>query len=333
MDLEKFFKTKKNLLVIGLILVAIAVGLFIASWQMDKNKYEGVQMHTYNDLISKNEDEEGQLVKLEIADLPYLFASEEINNTTRKYYFAFDEYNYMYVIRITDDTYNKMEEQYNANSENFKYVLKGYIYDDPSELKNLAISSYNKNISEDVEKLTLSNFRNYLGNTYLDETVTPTSNTVTTLTGIGIVVIIFSLIFIIIYVSQLARLKSTLKKYDIEELKNELSNTDIEEFDKQSIYLTDKYIISTLNGLDVLEYKDILWMYNEKRRQNGILLGIWIIVCTADKKRIQIASSKKEDILIQIMEKIKEKNNDILLGFTSENNKAYKELVKKAKEI
>lgn len=331
MDYNKIFKSKKSILIVALVLVAITIGLFVASYIVNKKKYEGVQMHTYNDLISKNEDKENMLVKLEIADLPYLFATKDEKNTKYKFYFAFDENNYWYIVRITDDTYKKMEEQYNQDKDNFKYVLKGYIYDDEAELKKLAISAYNEGLPAGAEKLTLSNFKDYLGSTYLDEVITPTSSETTTLMGIGIGVGILALVFVIIYTSQLIRLKSTLKKYNIEELKEELSNCNIDEYKKQNVYLTNKYVISTINGLDVFEYKDILWIYNEKRKQNGILLGVWIIACTKDKKKIQIASAKKDDILIQIMSRIKEKNQDMLVGFTSDNVKQYKELTKKEK--
>lgn len=333
MEIEKIFKSKKSILIIGLVILAIAIGLIVAGCITNKNKYNNEEVHVYNDLIAEDKDKEEMLVELEIAEIPYLFATKEENSTKQKFYFAIDKYNYWYIVRLTDKTYEKLEEQYNADKENFKYTLKGYIYNDPSELKRLAISAYNENLSEEAEKLTYTNFKDYLGSTYLDETETPFDDTASTFIGVGIGVAIISFIFLIIYISKATKIKSTLKKYDIEDLKDELSNCDMNEYKKQSVYLTNKYLISTLNGLDVFEYKDILWIYNEKRKQNGISLGVWLMVCTADKKRIQVASAQKDDILIEIMTKIKEKNQDILVGFTGDNNKQYKELTKKNKEI
>lgn len=331
METEKIFKSKKSLLIIGLVILTIAVGLFIYSYIINKNKFENVEMHVYNDLISKNEDKDNMLVKLEITKISPAFATKEKNNSKQNFHFAVDANNYWYIVRLTDSTYKKLEKQFEEEGENFKYVLKGYIYNDPADLKRLAISAYNQIISSDAEKLTNSNFRNYLGNTYLDETITPTDDTSNTLMGVGIGVVIISSIFLIIYVSQTTKLKSTLRKYDIEELKEDLNRNDTISYKKQSVYLTNKYIISTINGLDVFEYKDILWVYNEKRRQNGVSLGVWLMVCTSNNKRIQIARASKDDILIEIMAKIKEKNQDILVGFTGENNKQYKELIKKIK--
>lgn len=331
MEVEKILKPKKVLLIVGLIILAVAIGLIVTGCIMNQNKYEGVQMHTYNDLISKDEDKEEMLVKLEITNISPAFAIKEGKNTKENYHFAIDEYNYWYIVRLTDATYQKMKSELEANKENFKYVLKGYIYNDPADLKRLAISAYNQGLSADAERLTNSNFKDYLGSTYLDETKTPNDGTSTTLIGIGIGVAILASIFLIIYISQTVKLKSTLKKYNAEELKEELNNINTNEYKKQSIYLTNKYIISTINGLDVLEYSDILWVYNEKRRNNGIVVGIWIMACTKNNKRIQIASAMKEDILIEIMAKIKERNQDILIGFTNENSKQYKELVKNIK--
>lgn len=331
METEKIFKSKKSILIIGLVILAIAIGLFIASYIVNKNKFDNVKMHVYNDLISKNEDKDNMLVKLEITKISPSFAVKEGKNSKQNFHFAVDENNYWYIVRLTDSTYKKLEKQFEEEGENFKYVLKGYIYSDPADLKKLAISAYNQLLTADAEKLTNSNFRNYLGNTYLDETVTPVDDTSNTLMGIGIGVTIISSIFLIIYFSLLAKLKSTLKKYDIEELKEEINRSDTISYKKQSVYLTNKYIISTINGLDVFEYKNILWVYNEKRRQNGVSLGVWLMVCTSNNKKIQIARAPKDDILIEIMAKIKEKNQDILVGFTGDNNKQYKELVKKIK--
>lgn len=333
MEIEKIFKPKKVLLIIGLVILAIAIGLIVAGCITNKNKYDKEEAQVYNDLIAANKDKEEMFVELEITEIPYLFATKEEKSSKQKFYFAIDEHNYWYIVRLTDKTYEKLEEQYNADKENFKYTLKGYIYDDPSELKRLAISAYNENLEESAEKLTTTNFKDYLGSTYLDETKTPFDSTATTFIGVGIGAAIISAIFLIIYISQATKVKSTLKKYDIEDLKDALNNCDMNEYKKQSIYLTNKYLISTLNGLDVFEYKDILWIYNEKRKQNGVSLGVWLIVCTADRKRIQVGRAQKDDILIEIMTKIKEKNQDILVGFTGDNNKQYKELTKKNKEI
>lgn len=331
MEVEKMLKPKKRLLIIGLIILVIAVVLIVTGALKNQNKYEGVQMHIYNDLISKDADKENMLVKLEITNISPAFAVKEIKNVKQNYYFAVDKNNYWYIVRLTDSTYQELKSKIDSEGENFKYVLKGYIYNDPAELKKLAMSAYNQSLSADAEKLTNSNFKDYLGSTYLDETKTPNDSTVTALIGIGIGLAILSSIFLIISISNIKKLKSTLKKYDAEELKEELNNINIEEYKRQSIYLTNKYIISTINGLSVLEYSDILWMYNEKRRQNGIVVGIWIMARTKNNKKILIASDMKEDILIEIMTKIKEKNHEILIGFTGENNKQYKKLVKEIK--
>ena len=331
MEVEKMLKPKKRLLIIGLMILAIAVGLIVTGVLKNQNKYEGVQMHIYNDLISKDADKENMLVKLEITNISPAFAVKEIKNVKRNYYFAIDKNNYWYIVRLTDSTYQELKSKIDSEGENFKYVLRGYIYNDPEELKKLAISAYNQGLSADAEKLTNSNFQDYLGSTYLDETKTPNDSTVTALIGIGIGLAILSSIFLIISISNIKKLKSTLKKYDAEELKEELNNINIEEYKRQSVYLTNKYIISTINGLGVLEYSDILWMYNEKRRQNGIVVGVWIMARTRDNKKILIASDMKEDILIEIMTKIKEKNHEILIGFTGENNKEYKKLLKEIK--
>ena len=104
-------------------------------------------------------------------------------------------------------------------------------------------------------------------------------------------------------------------------------------FKKEEICLTDKYIISTFLGLNILKYDDIVWTYYEDRRYNFVSIGKYLIARTKNKKAYQIAYTfRNVDLLIEIMNKIHDKNDKVMVGFTKENQQAYKELTKKKKD-
>ena len=84
-------------------------------------------------------------------------------------------------------------------------------------------------------------------------------------------------------------------------------------------------------GLTVLEYNELAWLYNEKRRVNGIPTTINLKGFTS-KKVYELAEvsayGEGENLLIEIMNKIQEKNPQIMLGVTKENQESYKEIKK-----
>lgn len=48
-------------------------------------------------------------VSIEIADIPYQIAQREVNYTYIKYYILYDKSNYMYVAKLTDETYKNKD--------------------------------------------------------------------------------------------------------------------------------------------------------------------------------------------------------------------------------
>lgn len=320
----KILKTSKRPLIIIFMMFVISFVLFGYGAELDEKALSRTTAKDYNELIFNNQDVEEEYVEVTITDIPYGFAE---GDDSKKYYFVFDEYDYMYIVRLTDTTYSMLENMYNENSEEFSYTLKGFIFNDSQELKEIAISSYNESMEEVV--VNNDNFSAYFGDTYLDEELTPYSDTSSMLYSIGIIIDMISFVLLILYIIRIILNKSTLKKYDKEDLEYELSKPSTIEYKKANIYLTDKYIISKVYGLTVVEYNELVWLYNLKRKYNGIPVGIYLMALDS-KKIYQIAkintSIKNEELLIEIMNKIKDKNPSIMLGYTEENRQKYKEI-------
>lgn len=320
-EYKKILKPSKKTLIVLIILVVLSIAGFVtAETMMQPSKNE--KCTSYDTLISLDQDEENKYAKVTIVDMPYEFATKKENSSTERYYFVIDENNYLYIVRLSPKKYQEIEEKYNENKENFKYELKGYLFNTPNELKKLAINEYNEGRTAD-QKITSSDFKDYFGKTYLDDRITPNSDMATVFIMIAFFTSIFSTVTLVIYINSIIRVKLAIKKYGKEELELELSKDTVQAYPKAKIHLTEKYVMSTINGLHIISYEDILWTYIEKRRQNGVTTAKFIIAATKTGKKYYIASNFNEDILAEIIANIAEKNNEILVGFTSENRKEY----------
>ncbi len=327
-EYKKILKPSKKTLIVLIVLVVLSIAGFVTSEAM-MHPSKNEKCTSYDTLISLKQDEENKYAKVTIADLPYEFATKKENGSTERYYFVVDENNYLYIVRLSPKKYQEIEKKYNEDKENFKYELKGYLFSTPSQLKKLAISGYNEGRTAD-QKIKSSDFESYFGKTYMDDRITPNSDMATVFIMIAFFTSIFSTVTAGLYINSVIRSKLAIKKYGKEELELELSKDTVAAYKKAKTYLTDKYLITGINGLHVIEYENILWTYIEKRRQNGVTTAKFVIVATKTGKKYYVASSFNEDILAEIITKIAEKNNEILVGFTSENRKEYN---KKRKEI
>ena len=275
------------------------------------------------DLIEAYEDDEGVYAKIDMNYIPYGFAEE---GTDRHYYFASDKEGYLYIIRIQDSTYEKLEAMCPSEEDGtLDYVFKGYTFKIPAELKKLAIEVANEDIYEE-ETFTYSNFEDYVGTVYIDETDKPSSSRANTAMGIGIIAGVFTVVLIIAAVSQFVSSRKTVKNTElIEELKTELQGLDDNPYKKLKIYLTSRYIISKYGGLEAIKYRDVIWEYPQIRYTNGVASGKTLIICTTDKKKHALAQSGPNDASIdEIMTEIKDKNPEVRIGYTKENREFFK---------
>lgn len=323
-EYKKLFKLSKKYLISFIITLFLSVVLFyMANILTTKEKPIPTDYHY---LIGNNKEEEGDYVKVTTDSIPYLFASsgDEYN-----YYIIFDKNNYMYIARLTDETYKLLENKYDVQEE-ISYEIKGYIYNTKEDLKELAIDAYNE--STKTNTINKDNFSSYFGNTYVDETITPSTTMETILISLGILFLISNIIIVIYAIIVLINNKKTIKKYGKETLEYELAKSTTKAYKKADIYLTDKYIISTLYGLKVYSYEDFIWIYNQKRSYNFISIGIYLLGLTNKKRTHQLAYRyRDEQELINIMNEISNKSDKIMTGYTKENIQKFKEITKKKK--
>lgn len=326
MEIEKVFKAKKGLLITAIILMLIAIGMFTYVVWKEETAVTPEPVKYY-ELATNNSEKEHTYVTVNIVYMSSFAKKEDYNLT---YYYIMDENGVIYIARISDTTVEKIMKLYNEQQENFSYELKGYIFNIDSDVKKIAIEEFS-NAFKDAPLVTEENYEQYLGKTYLNEWVTPDTELYGIMVGVSFGIGILAIIFGIIYIIGVIKIHKYTKASYFEDLKYELEKSTCKHFEKENIFLTDNYIVSNIGGLlKVSKYEDLIWIYECDQTVNGVnFKGITARI--KNKKQFNIAGSaflSKENKLNEILCIIKEKNPNILVGFTPENEKEFKNICK-----
>lgn len=320
-EIDRMLKPKTPLLIISISLIVLSVAMYIISASLKTGKEDAID---YRKLLFNYDNIEGEYTKLDIISF-YSFAERD----KLIYYYVQDEDGYVYVARLTDDTIDKIETAYdNSNgNENFTYTIYGYVRKVQSDLKKFIISEFDDAFDQ---KITSAEYDDWFSDTYIDEKLTGKITRHIFFLGAGVIFDIAAVIILIIYLKTSVQLKKVMKNYDYDIIASQLSSADTICYKKEGIYLTSQFIISSYTGLRLMSYSDIKWMYNLKHYTNGIPTGISLMAACSDKKLYSVAStsSRNEQTLIEVMARIHERNNNILIGYTDENIQLFNEYKK-----
>ena len=332
-ELGSQLKKNKKLLIFSLIFLVITIVLIVLGIKNENKKLpKAINM---NDLVANLENKENIYSYIDVNTKPYLFAVYETDGIEddNKFYLVMDSNNYLYILYMSSSNFRKLN--IDSISEN-PIRVSGLTKKIETDIKELAIDAYNEEMGS--EYLTKENFKEYVGLIYLDleEDINDSS---LYYVGAFISFLVF-LVLIIIYLTVYLKNRKTFKKYSKEELeKIGMEMYQVKEnnpYYKMNFYLLKDYVVDTSNGIIVLKYEDIIWAYPYEYRYNGLVVNKNIKVYDKENKVYDIANTKyfdknKEEILQEILKKLKEKNDEIILGFNKENKKIVKEKVKKQK--
>ena len=99
------------------------------------------------------------------------------------------------------------------------------------------------------------------------------------------------------------------------------------------MYITKNYLISYAAGLELYDYKDIVWIYPHEYRYNGSLSQKSMMIVLKDsktKKLATVSASKKNlNMFDEMYESLLNKMPDVLSGYTKENKEKAKQLYQK----
>ena len=182
--------------------------------------------------------------------------------------------------------------------------------------------------------LNLTNFKDYLGTVYMDTFETPNNDIMATL-SVSVIFLVIGGILIIAFVCVKMRTKKNMKKVEEnwEKILNELDSSDCFHYKKANLYITKNYLISYAAGLELYDYKDIVWIYPHEYRYNGSLSQKSMMIVLKDSKTKKLAtvsdSKKNLNLFDEMYESLLNKMPDVLSGYTKENKEKAKQLYQK----
>lgn len=327
---EEFLKniqSAKVTLIVGIAFLVMALLLGIVSIY-EKNK----EMQTTTPLGDVKT--ENVYASVDVSIMTDYFATNDYAGIEHKTYFVWDD-NYIYIVDLNNESRDALNAiyDYSYSEEEMEkpapVTIKGMTKTIPSDLKKLAIDTYNELYDKKV--LTTANFSDYLGVVYLDTYESPVSDLSMDLI-ICLPSFIIGAIVLFTYFHKNNVTKKCIKKLESkwETVLNEMDASDTFYFKKAKLYLTRSYLVSYMNGLEVYDYNDIVWIYPHEYRYNGSLSQKSIFVVTKDSKAHKLATvsaSKKNLVMFDEMyDTFTNRIPNVLSGYTKENKEKAKEM-------
>ena len=323
--LKKEIKKQNNSLYIFIIFLVLGA-LFIAFGIYENRKNEANYDYLNNVIENKN-NETGTYAYLNVAQAPYSIAKYE-DEDNEAFYIIFDG-TYFYIAYLSDDLYTKLNVE---GLEEDPLTIYGITTATPEDVKEIAIEVYNEGLKEE-DQISMDNFNNYFGEVYLNNTSLKKLNSSFYL--LSIIPFSISLIFLIIFATKKIKTKrilSTLTEEELTTLEQELESTDTNYYSNYHLILTPNYLISFTNGLNILKYNNLIWVYEHKVKQYGITTAKNIFVMDNKGKTYHILSTdafkKSSELIKEITTNISNKNENMLVGYNKRNQEEINEILK-----
>ena len=243
---------------------------------------------------------------------------ENINNAYAKAYYD------AYIAAFTKDEYDRVVNAYENASDDDSIITEGVSYvgmskSIPEEVRKLAIESYPEIFENDINE---SEFDEFFGNFYILVNADPIDYTGPIM--VSIMLLIFGSYFMYRGIKSKIKTKNVMNSdlyiRSIDEIESP-------EFETNKAILTKNYLVYAESGLNIIPYTDITWIYPHVFRYNGVPNHSVAYYIKGSKKMHLISYGLKESTVNEVLYFIKDKNKDVLFGYTDENKKLYKEMI------
>ena len=237
---------------------------------------------------------------------------------------------YFYIAYISNEVYERLDVE---GLEENPLTIYGTTTNTPEELKQIALDAYNEGLEEE-DQITKDDFNSYFGEIYLNNVSLKKLNS--TFFIISLIPFILSLIFLILFITKKIKTKKTLNKLteeELEKLESEIDDDRTKHYEKYHLILTENYIISFNQGLVLLKYNELIWIYEHRLKQYGITTAKNVFVMDNTGKRYNILTvdginKKANQILKEVITIVSNKKEKILIGFNKKNEEEIKEILK-----
>ncbi len=330
--LKKEFKKINQNLVVGLIALVLTIICCVAYGY--ENGKEPKNTKYLNDVIEKEKNAVDIASNLKIHKV---YSQVAINNNEPDYglYVVGDE-TYYYLVYIKNNLYAELVN--NKDLNNNPYTIYGKTKTTDSKVKKYTIEWYNKNVDK-KDQITLSKFNDYFGGVYLDTSETLESPLLSVIAVVALLSGLVSMSFIIVFITKKIQTENTLKKLsdeELEKIEKELDDKETFHYERAHLILTKNYIISLTGKMLITNYKDLVWIYEYRLKQYGITTNKSLMAMLKNGKvkallQVDGVTKKSTSVIEEVVETIVKKNSKLLVGYTNENRKLAKEIVKENK--
>lgn len=293
---EKILKKSTGLLYISTSIILATILICIISQVYTKKLVD-----TDTEYVNKAFVVDSENTKAKISNI------ESIIYLNENYYMVLAK-KQVYMARLSLNEAKSIREKIKNNKD---ATIYGEIRKVNEEAKKYFITTYNrvskeKTITEDEYVKKMGNY--YLEQKELNDKIEKINNTM----------IIISMILVSLGISlSIIFIKNNNKNY---KLIRKLSKTEISKIDKElskalkshKTYITENYIINYSMGTSLIKYENILFVYknNIKNTKRDI-----IVIYTKDLEKTVVTI----DSNVKLLDKIKSKNKNVLLGKTDKN--------------
>lgn len=252
------------------------------------------------------------------------------------YYSVEDAEGYLYTVRLKDSQLKEMAAQeayWNRTDENAPmpeaYRLVGYVQKTVNNVKESLAQSW---------EITEAEYTQYFGENYLNATTSVGAQNSALWFVLALISGLFCLVFVILILKAASVAKKCLANLEnrclLEKAAKQLKDKEsCLVIGKKRGILTPDFIFGKGTGV-VIPYEEIVWAYKQDAKRNFIQVNSYLIAATVWMGAQSVVDLNKPDktgCIGDALAVIGRRNPQVLLGYTNENRKAYKEAVKAAK--
>lgn len=294
--LEKIFKKNTTLLYISTSIILLTILICILSQVYTKKLVDTDIEYIDKAFISNSEK-----TKAKISDV------ENIIYLNENYYMILTE-KQVYMARLSLNEAKNIREKLKNNKN---ATIYGEIKKVNNDAKNYFVTTYNK--ISDGKTISKDEYEKKMGKYYLEqkEVSDKIENINNTTIIVSMILVSLGIFLSIVFI------KNNNKNYN---LLKKLSKTEISKINKElssaikshKTYITENYILNYSMGTSLIKYENILFAYknNIKNPNHDI-----IVIYTKDLEKMVVNIESN----IKLLDKIKLKNEKVLLGKTNKN--------------
>jgi hypothetical protein len=252
------------------------------------------------------------------------------------YYVVTDAEGYNYTARVPDSAFNKMDAQYDY-----------YMSEDPNakapapyRLAGTALIA-NKDLKDTISEcvgIKASEYEDYFGELYLNAALTPGDDALSGWLVGALMCGIFGVIFFVCTIPASITFNNCVKALEeanlLDRAAAELESGEFEKIGNDCGRLSRSFLYCKNTGF-VAPYSDIQWVYRRNVKQYFLItVNVNLIVSTLKMDQriaLNFSGKNRDEEFNKIFMTIAQNNPDVLIGFTGENQRAYKNRVKAAK--